>query len=189
MTAPARDALLAVAALLAPDAPQVAEHAGVAHDDPGAFLLAHAERLDERGIDEPFPLLAWIALVNALADHGLLAEADWKEPPGEITGRLRALRSAPPADELWTSLARSGLPTYEFLEAAGNRLHSTGTALAVLDIESDCYRSSSCPPPAVATSPPSPRRRGSPPRCSAASTPVVDRDLRGRGVVWRRRCQ
>jgi hypothetical protein len=139
MTAPARDALLAVAALLAPDAPQVAEHAGAAHDDPGAFLVAHAERLDERGIDEPFPLLAWIALVNALADHGLLAEADWKESPGEITGRLRGLRSAPPADELWTSLARSELPTYEFLEAAGKRLHSTGTALAVLDIESDCY--------------------------------------------------
>jgi hypothetical protein len=139
MTTPARDALLAVAALLAPDVPQVAEHAVAALDDPGAFVLAHAGRLDERGIDEPFPLLAWIALVDALDDHGLLAEVDWKESAGEISGLLRALRSAPPGDELWTELARIELPTYEFLEAAGNRLHSTGTALAVLDIESDCY--------------------------------------------------
>jgi hypothetical protein len=139
MTAPARDALVAVATLLAPDVPQVAEHALAAHDDQEAYLLAHAERLDERGIDEPFPLLPWIALVNTLADHGLLAEVDWKEAAGEITGQLRALRSAPPLGDLWTSLAESDLPTYEFLEDAGSRLRGTGTALAVLDIESDCY--------------------------------------------------
>ncbi|CAL9572936.1 hypothetical protein SUDANB95_04833 [Actinosynnema sp. ALI-1.44] len=104
-----------------------------------AYLREHADRLDERGIDEPVPELAWIALVDALADHGLLAEVDWKEAPDEIAAQLRALRSAPRADELWTSLAQSALPTYEFLEAAGERLRGTGTALAVLDIESDCY--------------------------------------------------
>ena len=63
-------------------------------------------------------------------------------PPGTtpgITGRLRALRYAPAADELWPDLARSELPTHEFLEAAGSRLRGTGTALAVLDIESDCH--------------------------------------------------
>lgn len=139
MTAPARDALVAVATLLAPDVPEVAARAAAAHDDPGAYVLEHADRLDDRGIDEPFPGLAWIALVDALADHGLLAEADWKEAADEIAGQLRALRSAPPADELWTSLASSELPTYEFLETAGERLRGTETALAVLDIESDCY--------------------------------------------------
>lgn len=139
MTAPARDALVAVATLLAPDVPEVAARAAAACDDPGAYVLEHADRLDDRGIDEPFPGLAWIALVDALADHGLLAEVDWKEAPDEIAGQLRALRSAPPADELWTSLAESELPTYEFLESAGERLLGTGTALAVLDIESDCY--------------------------------------------------
>ncbi|MGW5740150.1 DUF6630 family protein [Amycolatopsis sp. NPDC003861] len=134
----ARDALLAVAALLAPDAPEVATLAAAAHDDQEAFLQAHAERLDERGIDEPFDLLPWIALVDALTDQGLLAEVDWKEAPEEITGRLRGLRSAPVADDGWTP-AGNELPTYDFLEEAGTRLHRAGTALAVLDIESDCY--------------------------------------------------
>ncbi|SEF24000.1 hypothetical protein SAMN05421837_102520 [Amycolatopsis pretoriensis] len=139
MTTPARDALVAVATLLAPDVPEVATRAAAAHDDPDAYVSEHADRLDNRGIDEPFPLLAWIALVDSLDDHGLLAEVDWKEAPGEIAGQLRVLRSAPAADELWTSLAASELPTYEFLETAGERLLGTGTALAVLDIESDCY--------------------------------------------------
>ncbi|MEV6639114.1 DUF6630 family protein [Amycolatopsis sp. NPDC051371] len=139
MTAPARDALVAVATLLAPAAPQVPARAAAAHDDPGAYLIEHADRLDDRGIDEPFPGLPWIALVDALDDHGLLAEVDWKEAPDEIAGQLRQLGSAPRADELWTSLGESELPTYEFLELAGKRLHETGTALAVLDIESDCY--------------------------------------------------
>ncbi|MEV8607154.1 DUF6630 family protein [Amycolatopsis sp. NPDC051373] len=139
MTGPTRDALAGVATLVAPNAPQVTERALAAHDDPGAYLRDHTDRLDERGIDEPFEGLPWIALVDALTDHGLLAEVDWKEAPDEIAGRLLALRSAPPADELWKSLAEIDLPTYEFLEAAGNRLLATGTALAVLDIESDCY--------------------------------------------------
>ncbi|MEU7786599.1 DUF6630 family protein [Amycolatopsis sp. NPDC049159] len=139
MTTPARDALVAVATLLAPDTPEVAARAAAALEDPAAYVREHADRLDDRGIDEPFDGLPWIALVDALADHGLLAEVDWKEAPDEITARLRALRSAPPADELWTSLAASELPTYDFLETAGNRLRETGAALAVLDIESDCY--------------------------------------------------
>jgi hypothetical protein len=139
MTSSARDALIAVAGLLAVDAPEVRDLAVAALDDPAAYLAAHADRLDDRGIDEPFPGLAWIALVNALTDHGLLAEVDWKEAADEIAGQLRALRSAPPADPGWTSLGESELPTYEFLELAGDRLHATGTALGVLDIESDCY--------------------------------------------------
>ncbi|WP_326953945.1 DUF6630 family protein [Amycolatopsis sp. NBC_01286] len=135
----ARDALIAVAALVAPDVPQVRARAAAAHDDPEAYLREHGDSLDDRGIDTPIPELPWIALVDALADHGLLAEVDWKEAPDEIVGRLRALRSAPAGDAAWASLAEADLPTFEFLELAGGQLAAAGTALAVLDIESDCY--------------------------------------------------
>jgi hypothetical protein len=98
-----RDALVAVAALPAPDVPEVAGRAAAAHDDPGAHPAAHTDQLDERGIDEPIPELAWIALVDALADHDLPAEVDWREAADETVGRLQALRSAPPG-EAWTGL-------------------------------------------------------------------------------------
>ncbi len=88
----------------------------------------------------PVPNLAWIALVDALTDHGLLAEVDWKEEPEEVVARLRALGSAPDAPAwAWLDGADTGVPTYDFLELAGDGLHEAGTALAVLDIESDCY--------------------------------------------------
>ncbi|MEV0675627.1 DUF6630 family protein [Actinosynnema sp. NPDC050436] len=136
----ARDALTALAALLAPDVPEVGGRVLAAHDDPAGFLAAHADRLDERGIDEPVPNLAWIALVDALADHGLLAEVDWKEDPQEVLAQLRVLRSSP-ADAAWGRVdgVDTAVPTFDFLVAAGSALRAGGTALAVLDIESDCY--------------------------------------------------
>ncbi|MGW4489782.1 DUF6630 family protein [Amycolatopsis sp. NPDC004368] len=139
MTTPARDALIRVATLLAPDVPEVSARATAALDDPEAYVREHADRLGQRGIDEPFDGLPWIALVDALDDHGLLTEIDWKESPDDITAGLRNLRSAPQSDKLWATLAESELPTYEFLEEAGEQLHALNTALAVLDIESDCY--------------------------------------------------
>ena len=137
----ARDALIAIAALLAPDEPGVADQVAHAHHDPNAYLQAHADRLDERGIDEPIPNLAWIALIDALTDRGLLAEVDWKEPAEEIIAQLRGLRSSPSRPEAWAwgDHTDTDRPTYDFLELAGDTLRSAGTALAVLDIESDCY--------------------------------------------------
>ncbi|MBB5953897.1 hypothetical protein FHS29_000467 [Saccharothrix tamanrassetensis] len=141
MSSTVRDALTALAALLAPDEPDVAGRVVRAHDDPAAYLRAHADRLDDRGIDEPVPNLAWIALVDALADHRLLAEVDWKEDPAEVLSQLRALRSSPTNAGAWIWLddARTDVPTYDFLQSAGDGLRDGGTALAVLDIESDCY--------------------------------------------------
>ncbi|MFC0430374.1 DUF6630 family protein [Kutzneria buriramensis] len=131
-----RDALLAVATLLAPAHADVAERTLSAHDDPEAFLAEHADRLDDRGIDEAIPDLAWIALVDALDDHRLLAEIDWHEDPQEIVAQLRRLDSAPDAPEVWVD---EDLPTYEFCQSLGSRLRAAGTTLAALDIESDCY--------------------------------------------------
>jgi len=136
----ARDALIALTALLAPGDPDVTDRVTSAHDDPDAFVRDNADRLDDRGIDEPIPELAWIALVDALADHDLLAEVDWKEESEEIIGQLRALRSNP-GDGVWTWLEGQDIhvATFEFLELAGAGLRAAGTSLAVLDIESDCY--------------------------------------------------
>ncbi|MEV6625534.1 hypothetical protein AB0M83_27830 [Amycolatopsis sp. NPDC051106] len=56
-----------------------------------AYLWECADRLDDRGIDAPFPGLPRIALVDVLADHGLLAEVDGKEVPGKTSGRADAV--------------------------------------------------------------------------------------------------
>ncbi|MEV1120726.1 DUF6630 family protein [Actinosynnema sp. NPDC049800] len=141
MPSTARDALVALATLLAPDVPDVAARVTNAHDDPDGYLHTHADRLDERGIDEPVPELAWIALVDALTDHDLLAEVDWKEAAGEIIAQLRTLRSSPtdPTAWAWFTDLTDNQPAYDFLDRAGTELRATGTTLAVLDIESDCY--------------------------------------------------
>ena len=140
MPSTARDALTALAALLAPGEPDVAEDVTSAHDDPDAYVRDNADRLDDRGIDEPVPNLAWIALVDALGVRGLLAEVDWKEESEEIIRQLRALRSNP-GDEAWAWVADTDIhvDAFTFLDLAGAGLRAGGTTLAVLDIESDCY--------------------------------------------------
>ncbi|MEU5368798.1 DUF6630 family protein [Streptomyces sp. NPDC005951] len=140
-TDPVRASLAGIAALLAPAHPDVTEEVIRAHDSPPAYVSAFAARLDERGIDEPIDGLAWIALVDALAAHGLLAEFDWKEDPQEIREQLRKLESRPSVDpwDLFEADVTATLPTDEFLHACGRHYRETGAALAVLDIESDCY--------------------------------------------------
>ncbi len=141
MPSTVREALIGLAALLAPGEQEVADRVAAAHDDPDAYLRSHADQLEERGIDEPIPNLAWIALVDVLTDRGLLAEVDWKEASDEVVSQLRALRSSPANAGAWVWLedADVELPTFDFLELAGAGLRDGGTALAVLDIESDCY--------------------------------------------------
>ncbi|ROQ78204.1 hypothetical protein EDD95_4793 [Streptomyces sp. CEV 2-1] len=136
----ARRSLAAVAALLAPAHEAVAARALHAHDDPAGYVRDHAAALEHRGIDEPLPDLAWIALVDALAKHRLLAELDWKEDSDEIRSQLRGLASQPSVDP-WVLVGADDmlLPTHEFLEACGRHYRDVGAALAVLDIDSDCY--------------------------------------------------
>ncbi|MCM2388322.1 DUF6630 family protein [Streptomyces albipurpureus] len=139
-TETSRTSLATVAALLAPAAPAVAEQALHAHDDPTGYVRAYAARLADRGIDGPVPALAWIALVDALDEHRLLAEFDWKEDPQEIRARLGGLVSRPSVDP-WVLVEADEmlLPTADFLQACGRHYREIGAALAVLDIDSDCY--------------------------------------------------
>lgn len=136
----ARISLAAVAALLAPAHEAVAARVLHAHDDPAGYVRDHGAALADRGIDGPVPGLARTALVDALAEHRLLAELDWKEDSEEIRARLRGLASQPSVDP-WVLVGADDmlLPTYEFLEACGRHFRDVGAALAVLDIESDCY--------------------------------------------------
>ncbi|MDX3340495.1 hypothetical protein PV409_21285 [Streptomyces sp. ME02-6979.5a] len=139
-TDPVRTSLAEIAALLAPAHPAVAEEVLRAHDSPHAYVSAFADRLADRGIDEPVDNLAWIALIDALDAHGLLAEFDWKEDAQEIRARLRKLESRPSIDPWVLFEAReTGLPTDRFLDACGRHYREIGAALAVLDIDSDCY--------------------------------------------------
>ncbi|MFF3171086.1 DUF6630 family protein [Streptomyces sp. NPDC057900] len=135
-----RTSLAAVAALLAPAHGAVAARVLHAHDDPAGYVRDHADTLADRGIEGPVPGLAWIALVDALSEHRLLAELDWKEDSHEIRSRLRGLASRPSVDP-WVLVGADvmGLPTHDFLEACGRCFRDVGAALAVLDIESDCY--------------------------------------------------
>ncbi|MEV4876677.1 DUF6630 family protein [Streptomyces cyaneofuscatus] len=136
----ARAALAAIASLLAPAHPDVAEEVLRAHDSPHDYVDAFGDRLDRRGIDEPVDNLAWIALIDALDARGLLAEFDWKEDAQEIRSRLRSLESRPSVDP-WVLFddEETLLPTEAFLHACGRHYREIGAALAVLDIESDCY--------------------------------------------------
>ncbi|MFE6974182.1 DUF6630 family protein [Streptomyces sp. NPDC057682] len=142
MSAPdeARSSLAALAGLLAPGVPAVAAQVLRAYDHPEAYVREFADRLQDRGIEEPFAGLAWISLVDALAEYDLLAEFDWKEDAHEIRARLGSLASRPPVDP-WVLIedAEWGLLTADFLAACGRHYAEVGAALAVLDIESDCY--------------------------------------------------
>ncbi|MFJ2027693.1 DUF6630 family protein [Streptomyces sp. NPDC087897] len=135
-----RASLARIASMLAPVHPDVAEEVLRAHDDPNGYVSAFEDRLEERGIDEPVDNLAWIALVDALTARGLLAEFDWKEDGEEIRAQLTALESRPSGD-LWAlfETTETSLPTYDFLHACGRHYREIGAALAVLDIDSDCY--------------------------------------------------
>lgn len=133
-------ALTAVASLLAPDQPAVTDQVRHAHEDSEGYVRTHANRLDDRGIEEPFPGLAWIALVDALHERKLLAEFDWKEDADEIRFGLTGLASHPSVDP-WALFddAEMELTTHDFLQACGRHYGEVGAALVVLDIESDCY--------------------------------------------------
>ncbi|MFJ9623915.1 hypothetical protein [Streptomyces sp. NPDC101181] len=135
-----RAALAGIASLLASGHPAVAEEVLEAHDSPDAYVSRFGDRLDRRGIREPVDNLAWIALIDALDSRGLLAEFDWKEDPQEIRAQLTGLASRPSADP-WGPAedAETLLPTHEFLHVCGRHYREVGAALAVLDIESDCY--------------------------------------------------
>lgn len=128
----ARDGLIAIAGLLAPNQPEVARRAAAAHDDPDGYLRRHR-------VTAPVRLLPWLALVEALHDHGLVAEVDRREKPDEVVRQLRALRSSPPEGWEWAADAEFHVRTERFLRITAEHLLSVGVGLSALEIGADYY--------------------------------------------------
>lgn len=101
------------------------------------------DRLDERGIDSPIDELAWISLVDALLDHGLAFEIDWKESGLYICDVVDELldrkNMACVSWEDFEDGEFDELPTSQYLNKISEKLKEQAISLASLDIESDCY--------------------------------------------------
>jgi predicted DNA-binding WGR domain protein len=137
-----RTALLALAkALGGSRAAAVVRDVTLAVDDPARFLATTKHELFEDWDDDDTAEVPWLALIEALAAAGRLAEADWKEAGRDMLAALgriggapaaRALRAADDAD---LDLRR----TDEALALFGKLLGAARLALVVLDKNSDSF--------------------------------------------------
>jgi len=141
---PARDALRAIAELLASDSPAVSDRVTLAIDYPERYVEVQND-LYSQTLEKPHPEMAWFALVDALHEQELLAWVDWNEDAAEVLGRLRQLESAPGAahswkwaDELAAGYDRAaGLET--LLAGVGANIAGSGVSVAWLDSDSDTF--------------------------------------------------
>lgn len=132
------DALIAIGALIAPRAKTLAAHVTQAFQEPAAYVTAHADRMNDRGIDEPVDDLPWIALIDALHDAKALSEIDWKTEAEDVEWNIAKLARGfklPPADDP----DDDERATWELLELAGLALRKKKLQLAQLDMGSDAY--------------------------------------------------
>ncbi|MDI9898794.1 hypothetical protein QM716_02885 [Rhodococcus sp. IEGM 1409] len=144
MGGPARDALRAIAELLAPNSPTVIDRVTLAMDYPERYVEVQNE-LYSQSLEKPHPELAWFALVDALHEQELLVWVDWNEDAAEVLGQLRELKSAPATAGSWEwagSLAAAfdraaGLES--LLARVGDNIAGAGVSVAWLDSDSDTF--------------------------------------------------
>lgn len=134
-----RDALAAIAKLIAPKAKRAVVEVTAAATDGAAYYRAHETQLAERNIDGPMPLLPWIALVDALIAAKACTEIDWKTDADEVAWAIGKLPGAP--RKALAAIAREDddRSTWELLELAGQLLRGHDRQLCALDIDSDSY--------------------------------------------------
>ncbi|MBA3542049.1 MAG: hypothetical protein H0T79_20705 [Deltaproteobacteria bacterium] len=108
---------------------------------PAAYVEDHAEELGNRNIKEPKSDLAWVALVDRLAELGALAEIDWKTAPEDLASSITKIKGCPRSAFAWMKHddELDERSTEELLELAGKHLLAKDFQLASLDIASDCY--------------------------------------------------
>lgn len=122
---------------------QIFSEVSLAIQKPESYFEMFKDRLDERGIDSPIDELAWISLVDALLDHGLAFELDWKESGLYICDVVDELldrkNMACVSWEDFEDGEFDELPTSQYLNKISEKLKEQAISLASLDIESDCY--------------------------------------------------
>ncbi|WP_107897820.1 DUF6630 family protein [Lysinibacillus mangiferihumi] len=122
---------------------QIFSEVSLAIQKPESYFEMFKDRLDERGIDSPIDELAWISLVDALLDHGLAFEIDWKESGLYICDVVDELldrkNMACVSWEDFEDGEFDELPTSQYLNKISEKLKEQAISLASLDIESDCY--------------------------------------------------
>jgi len=139
-----RTALITLSEQLSADSENVASEVVQALDHPELYVEQWADRLANRGIEEPIPELAWIALVDALDEQGLVWEVDWKADAKDILFAVHSLLDRrgwhqPAADRQLEQAVRSGSHTYDHLCKLHESLRPHGIVLGNLDINSDSY--------------------------------------------------
>ncbi|MED0673780.1 hypothetical protein P4S95_26865 [Aneurinibacillus aneurinilyticus] len=122
---------------------QIFSEVSLAIEKPETYFEKFKDRLDERGIDSPIDQLAWISLVDALLDHDLAFELDWKETGLYICDVVDELLDRKKMVSMNWEEFEDGefdeLPTSQYLNEVSKKLREKGISLACLDIESDCY--------------------------------------------------
>jgi hypothetical protein len=141
-----RDLYKNLVALLAPGVPAVEARVLLALEQPLQYAATSAHSLEQRGIgrvdvEAKSVDLPWIALVDALSEHRLLIEVDWKEEPGEVVMGLQRLASLPHElrSQGLAATDEDDMTTEAFLKLVAKRLRRSGLELAFLDIQSDSY--------------------------------------------------
>lgn len=122
---------------------EIYSEVSLAIEKPEAYFERFKDRLDERGIDSPIDQLAWISLVDALLDHDLAFEIDWKETGlylcDVVDELLDRKKMACISWEDFEEGELDELPPAQCLNEISKKLKEKGISLACLDMESDCY--------------------------------------------------
>lgn len=122
---------------------QIFSEVSLALEKPETYFEKFEDRLDERGINNPIDQLAWISLVDALLEHDLAFELDWKESGlyicDVVDDLLYRKKMAYINWEEFEDGEFENLPTSQCLNVISEKLKKQAISLAYLDIESDCY--------------------------------------------------
>jgi len=140
-----KEALLALAALLAPGDPTLVAALTAAIEQPATFLDGHdvtKDRLSASTDAAKDPQLPWLALVDLLIEAHRAVELDWKLGAEDVIWNLEQLEGWKTlSDERRKSVAalEGDGPTVEVLRVCAAQLAADHRVLGVLDIDSDSY--------------------------------------------------